>query len=317
MIVVERTDERFGPRRRQIVALFGAGLIGRSILTAFGKGGAVKARELPFTWNAEHRQLGELETIQQYILASYEDATISPVTAIDIVWAAGRSGFASPKDQTLPEVRAFEKILFFGLQLLGYTADARHSFHFISSAGGLFEGQRHVGQANLARPLRPYGHAKMQQERLLSGLPAPIRKMIYRPSSVYGFSGKGLRLGLVSTLVQNTIRHQASKIFGNSLTIRDYVLASDVGEFIAGRLRDFDKTSGIFTLASGKPTTIFEVLTRIERILGRKTFHAFDKARTNAMDICFSPAILPHGWHPTDLETGLRQTVHSLILHQV
>ena len=67
------------------------------------------------------------------------------------------------------------------------------------------------------------------------------------------------------------------------------------------------------TLASGKPTTIFEMLTRVETIIGRKLFYSFDNVSTNATDISFNPAILPQRWFPTDLDTGLRQTARRLV----
>ena len=309
MILMELSDDRSG---RQIIVLFGAGLIGQSIMAAIGKAGPLKVRDFSFTWDVEGHQAQELKAVQQYILALCNEESIWPVSRIDIVWAAGRSGFGSPEDQIIPEVRSFEKVLSLSLQLLDSDASARHSFHFLSSAGGLFEGQNNVDRTSLPRPLRAYGHAKLQQEQLLSGTPSRMRKMIYRPSSVYGFSSNRSRLGLVSALIQNSIRHTTSNIFGDSHTIRDYVLAADIGQFIAGRLRDGDAESQIFTLASGKPTTILEILHRIERILGRKLFFTFDKVRTNASDISFRPSVLPEFWRPTDLETGLRQTVRRL-----
>jgi UDP-glucose 4-epimerase len=315
MILMERNDEGSDPKRRQIIALFGVGLIGQSILAAISRMGPSKIRELSFTWNVDHHQSKELEAIQQYILAPHNEDAISSVSRIDIVWAAGQSGFGSSEDQVIPEVNAFKKVLCFSLQLLNSATNIRHSFHLMSSAGGLFEGQRNVDAASLPRPLRPYSCAKIQQELFLLEAFTRLRKFIYRPSSVYGFLGKEIRLGLVNVLIQNSIHHQTSNIFGNLDTIRDYVLASDIGHFVANRLRDIDSKSQMFTLASGKPTTVLEILRRIERIFGRKIFYCFDKIRTNATDISFNQSVLPKFWYPTDLETGLRQTVRFLVSH--
>ena len=307
MILLERST----PHGQQAVALFGVGLIGQAILDAISSAGLCRIREFSFTWNSERHQTQELESIERYILDLNRGATF-PISQIDIVWAAGHSGFGSSKDQIIPEMRAYQNVLSFSLKVLNDISDVRQSFHLISSAGGLFEGQRHVDRASLPRPLRPYSHAKIQQEQLLSELPERMRKAIYRLSSVYGFSATRGRLGLINTLIQNSIRHRSSNIFGNALTIRDYVLTSDVGKFITNRLRDMDAESCIFTLASGKPTTIIEILCRIEKIFGRKIYHTFDNIKENATDISFSSAILPKFWYPTDLETGLRQTVRFL-----
>ena len=312
MILIETRENEGEHRGRGAIALFGVGLIGRSILSAIGTG-AHKTRELPFSWNGEHDQTQELDVIQKNIFSAYDEDVTQPISRFDIVWAAGHAGFDSLENWVIPEVRAFEKVLSFSLQLQRRAPNARHSFHLISSAGGLFEGQKHVDGTNVPRPLRPYGHAKLQQERLLSRLPGQTRKIIYRLTSVYGFSGTGTRFGLVNTIIQNSVRRQSSSIFGNLQTIRDYVLVSDIGQFVAGRLRDLDLNSHIFSLASGKPTTIFEMLKRIEKIVGRKLFYTLDNVKTNVADMSFSPAILPQFWQPTDLETGLRKTVRSLM----
>ena len=313
MILVERKAQRGELQGRQIVILFGVGLIGRAVVAAVTRTGIERLIEVPFSWTSEHCQTRELEAIQQEIFASRSEAATPPISRVDIIWAAGRTGFSSSDDQIMPEVRAFEKAISFSLQLLRRVPDARHSFHLISSAGGLFEGQKHVDCTSLPRPLRPYSCAKLQQEQMLAGGPSQVRKMIYRLSTVYGFSGQGVRFGLVNTLIHNSIRRRSSNIFGNALTIRDYVLVSDVGKFIANRLQDIDENSRVLTLASGKPTTIFEMLNRIENIVGRKFFYSFDNISTNTTDISFSPAILPQLWFPTDLDTGLRQTARHLV----
>ena len=240
MILVQRMVQRGTVQGRQIVILFGVGLIGRAISTALIRMGIEKLVEFPFSWTLEKRQTRELELIQQNIFASHSEAQAPPISRVDIVWAAGRSGFHSSDDQIMLEVRAFEKALSFSLQLLRRVPHAQHSFHLISSAGGLFEGQTRVDRTSLPRPLRPYSRAKLQQEQTLAGSSVQVRKMIYRLSTVYGFSGRGGRLGLVNTLIQNSILRRSSYIVGNALTIRDYVLVSDVGKFIANCIQDID-----------------------------------------------------------------------------
>jgi nucleoside-diphosphate-sugar epimerase len=309
MILVECNDGSANSNTRRLVGLFGVGLIGQSIVAAIHRTRPYTVYKFSFTWNSEQKQLQELEAVQRHILAPRTDDRISQ---IDMVWAAGIGGFGASEDQITLEVRAFEKVLSFGLKLAYGTTDVRHSFHLLSSAGGLFEGQKHVNHYSRPRPLRPYSHGKIEQERMLLAVSAPMRTMIYRPSSVYGVSSKGSRLGLVNALIQNSVRHRTTNIVGNSQTIRDYVLASDVGQFVADKLRDLNAQSKIFTLASGKPTSIFEMLYRIEKILGRKLYFAFDKARSNAADTSFSRSVLPEFWCPTDLETGLRQSVRRL-----
>src|SRR5262249_7810010 len=146
---------------------------------------------------------------------------------------------------------------------------SRHRFHLLSSAGGLFEGQRFVDTSAKPAPRRPYGEAKLAQEERTAKLRPEVATSIYRPSSVYGFSGAGGRAGLVNTLIENTRKHCPSHIFGDSDTVRDYVLASDIGNFIAGRMSLPIERSRTFLLASGKPSSTQEILKISEKVMGR------------------------------------------------
>ena len=312
MILIERNDAGANVKGGQIIALFGAGLIGGSILKGVSRLGPHNMSGSPFTWNAGDLQVQELDIIRDRILALRKLAPTFPAFKIDIIWAAGRAGFSSSLEHIIPEMDAFKNVLGFARDLSGRAEIAGHSFHLISSAGGLHEGQRRVDSTSRPRPMRPYSYAKLEQERLLMASPPRIRKMIYRLSSVYGFSERGGRLGLINTIIHNSIRHRPSNIFGNALTIRDYILAADIGTFVANQVFGYDMKSRTFTLASGKPTTIFEILNRLEKIMHRKLLLKFDTMQVNATHISFSPSILPRRWYPTDLETGLRQTVSFL-----
>src|ERR1041385_672024 len=102
---------------------------------------------------------------------------------------------------------AFGEIVSFTGRLQHSLPDAHHAFHLLSSAGGLYNGQRNVGRDSVPFATNPYGRAKLEQERQLHLALAHTQRMIYRPASVYGFAGPGTRLGLVAALIHNSIRH--------------------------------------------------------------------------------------------------------------
>ena len=309
MIMVER--EAPLTRGDQVIALFGHGLIGRSITAAIGKSKQARWTRLPFTWDDGLAQPHELDTIERRILN--RPAGQPHVVRVDVIWAAGRSGFEASDEQTATELMVFSEIVSFAARLQNSLPDTHHAFHLLSSAGGLYNGQRNVGRANLPCATNPYGRAKLEQERQLHlGLPH-TQRLIYRPSSVYGFAGPGTRLGLVAALIHNSIRHRTSRIFGNPNTIRDYVLNADVGKFIRDRLDDPERRPGTFLLVSGKPTTVFEMMQKVSQVVGGRLYHRFDNIPSNATDISFSRAALPRSWQPTDIETGIRLTARALM----
>ena len=91
------------------------------------------------------------------------------------------------------------------------------------------------------------------------------------------------------------------------------MLNTDVGQFVSERLADPDERSEKFILASGKPTTIFEVLHKVGKVVGRHAYCKFESIRSNASDMSFSRSVLPPSWRPTDIETGIRHTARRLM----
>lgn len=315
MIIFQRPVIGLGQRSRHVVAMFGMGLVGRAIATSLLRLSDWTSQEFAFSWNDPSQRMADGKQIEQFLIgttpppAGYD---VYRVGRLDIVWAAGRAGFASSQAEVEQELEAFQDVLKLSERLCQQAPTAQHAFHLFSSAGGLFEGQRQVTRETTPAPQRPYGTLKLEQEKHLAATPQEVAKLIYRPSSVYGYSGTGLRVGLVSALVQNGIRHRVSRIFGEPHTIRDYVLASDIGTFLAKHLTGPPSNSQIFLLASGKPSSMFEMLHKIEQAVGRKLYCQFDSQPSNASHISFCKSALPVSWHPTGLDTGIRQTALQL-----
>ena len=207
------------------------------------------------------------------------------------------------------EMEAYRDVVVLVKEIHRNLHDAPVFFHMVSSAGGLFEGQCNVTSDTPPQPVRPYGILKWGQEKYASNLcGSGLNVLIYRPSSVYGYIGKDGRLGLVPTLIHNGRHMKVSYIFGSIDTLRDYVLASDIGIFIADSILEPDSGFRLFTLASGKPSTIFEILRSVEGLLRRKLYLQFNATDRNSAHNSYSRSILPGAWKPTDLQTGIRRT---------
>lgn len=291
------------------IALFGAGLVGRAVIGALRRRGGATFVELPLDWNDAPRRAVDLTGLTNALLARRDTARIQ---ALDIVWAAGKAGFGAGPDELAREMESFRDILNWTESVSSLLPGARAGFHLLSSAGGLFEGQRFVHLASPPQPLRPYGAAKLEQEGLVGRLPAGMVTQIYRPSSIYGFSGHGGRSGLINTLILNAKRHSVSRIFGGLDTVRDYVLATDIATFIAARIIRPETQSQIYLLASGKPASVSEIVRVVSEVIGNPLYLKLDVQPSNASHITFRPSALPVGWRPTDLETGIRLVMRKL-----
>lgn len=302
-----------GPGGKDRAALlFGGGLIGSRIEHAILKCALMQSDTLPFVWEDEATWSAQLTSIESAALSARTSETESDPAAVDIVWAGGTSGFGSATETVTRETNLVEAVLAFADGFAARHPGTQVSFHYVSSAGGLFEGLTHCGPDTSPRPLRPYGQAKLAQEEAVRAASSLARCCIYRPSSVYGYSPGGRR-GLITALIANALTSQTTRIVGNPNTIRDYVLASDVGAFIAGEVVSMPAPGGrTYLLANGRPMSVFEVIQRVRQVVPVPLLLQYDPHPDNARDMSFSPSALPKTWQPTDCETGIRLTASRI-----
>ena len=284
--------------------IFGAGLIGSRIGTALarrGWAGASTSAESPTPWHDDKALVRHLAEVERRVLDPAASRT-------DIVWSAGRAGFAADETQTRGEEQNFLRLLDLVSRLLQRT-EAELVFHLISSAGGLFEGQRHVDAESRPQPKRPYGVLKLRLEEHLSSFRAarPMARHVYRLASVYGPAPHGGRRGLVPTLLHNAREGRATPIVGQLTTLRDYVFTEDVARRLADACTGPVGRDRCEILASGKPTTIHEIVHHVRRVVHRVPALVFAARRDNSTDITFAPSALPADWSTTDLETAIFQ----------
>jgi UDP-glucose 4-epimerase len=312
MILLDWPAGQSPERVRQIALFFGVGLIGSAIVTAVQVRVPVRRRDFPFDWSDSAERAKHISSILSAVrdLAA-ADTRRSEALRVDLIWSAGRGGFGSLPAELASEQRVFLEVVELGRELCEISECA--TFHFLSSAGGLFEGQRNIDANSAPAPLRPYGLAKLQQEEFLAALPQEMRILVYRPTSVYGFASARSRKGLVTTLVQNAIRCQTTRIFGGPDTIRDFLFADDVGAFIADQIASPVGSSKTMILASGKPTAIPELTAIVQRAVHRQLYFQYESKPSNALIICVRPSALPAGWRSTPLEIGVYRTAARVI----
>lgn len=295
---------RVGGQDGLCVALFGLGLIGGAVDRALRLRFQAEGRDFPYDWH-------DAGLRQQQRLAIH--AGLPATGRLAMVWTGGQSGFGSTDADMAQETGIVAELIAMAETL---RRDRPVDFHLMSSAGGLFESQTHCSEHSIPHPLRPYGTGKLMQEQALAQAGALSRRHIYRPSSVYGVT-RSKRVGLVTALISNAMQGKTTRIFGNPNTLRDYVLADDIGHYLARRIvapgmDGPDPDVLTFLLASGRSASVFEVIERIRERVERPLLLQFDPHPSNVRDMSFLPSALPADWQATPLASGISRIVTHL-----
>jgi UDP-glucose 4-epimerase len=288
-----------------LVIMFGLGMIGSAIRDSLLDFEYHLMAKIDFDWQDAQQRESAFSLIETSCLA-YSP----PPERVSIVWSAGKGAFHSTQDELSRENIPFMDTVDFVLKLRKALDSARFDFHYISSAGGLFEGQRVINDKSIPAPVRPYGRLKLAQEQVLMNSLGKNEIAFYRPSSVYGPMVQKSQQGLINNLVSNGRNRRVTVLDAHVMALRDYVFSGDIGNFVAKRIRSGNTEldgSPVHFLVSSRCSSIFEVVQKIERTLKLNLQFRYDESFGNNSNITFSDSVLPPGWSPSTLDVGIRQ----------
>lgn len=298
MIIIAHRE---GPGRA--VLLFGLGGVGRALRDALTGHVGETVDEFKTDWGERTRFREGLDEVVQCC----ERLALAGCKTFHVAWCAGKAGFGSTVQEVRAELELFKDVV--GLETRLAALGAVY-YHVVSSAGGLFEGQRLVGPDTAPIPLRPYGEMSLAKETLALAMEKPEGVCVYRPSAVYGASSPTGRLGLIGALIRNSLLCRETAIVGRLATLRDFVHVSDVASFICRKIRGDIGGRHVWMLVSGRPVSIGEVVRLVER-QGRPAFLRLDSSPANAADITFSPAARAPGFESGELGARINKLYPS------
>jgi len=188
-------------------------------------------------------------------------------------------------------------------------------FVFTSSGGVIYGEARTPAPEDIPPfPICPYGISKWSGEEYVKfyGRERELSYTILRYANVYGprQDPKG-EAGVVAIFSYQLLRGEKSVLYGFGKMVRDYVY---VGDVVSANLLAMERGDGeVINIGTGKGTTVEELFSLLENIVGVKGKPEFAPARpgelqSNMVDISKAKAVL--GWEPEhSLKEGLRITV--------
>lgn len=312
------TDQPPAESPARTFAIFGAGLIGSAIIGAMRAAARLKANFIPVDWSDPASFARDLASTEMWIGTALDQSRHSTgsepgrntvCVSLRLLWSAGRAGFGASDEETRLELDKFTAVLQMLDRIGKRTQGISITFYLISSAGGLFEGQRNVSAESVTAPRRPYGRLKQKQEELLQASTLPMVKKVYRLTSVYGYVRHHQRQGLIPSLIANGLAQQVCRISGRPTTLRDFIWIDDVAAFMSRALLNDDEAArnSLSLLASSKPSSILEIQQYVVRTLRHALYVAYEKDAGNGEDMSFAHAATASGWRSTDLQSNIRK----------
>lgn len=143
---------------------------------------------------------------------------------------------------------------------------------FISSGGTVYGVNQKTPISELAQtlPINSYGATKLSIEKYLAVYSHlyGIDYKVLRVSNIYGpYQRPGRNQGVIAEFISRSINCEPLEIWGNGLTVRDYIYVKDVVKAILSVL-EYDGTYNIFNIGSGTGISLINIVQSIEQVLG-------------------------------------------------
>jgi len=166
------------------------------------------------------------------------------------------------------------------------------------------------------KPTTPYGASKIASDHLLSSyyMTFGIDVSILRPFNVYGpRQNEGTYAGVIPLTIKRILQGDSPVIHGDGLQTRDYTYVTDLVEATIKTYKVKATRGKPLNIASGKETTIKELISKIAKLMNCKKPIIYDKPRPGDVRRFFGSDSLAKkliNYQPkVDFEEGLKHTI--------
>lgn len=291
----------------------GAGFIGTNLV------GYLSQRGFGNLVVLDNESLGDRRNIQEFdhefIKGDIRDPRCLEAALRDAEIVVHLAADTRVMDSIADPVRNFDTNVIGTFQLLNLARAGGIRRIVVASTGGaiLGEAQPPIHEEMVARPLAPYGASKLAAEGYCSAFCAAYGMSIIclRFSNVYG-PGSFHKGSVVAHFFKRLMAGEDVVVYGDGSQKRDFLF---VGDLMDGILQAIQlRRDGVFQFASGKATSINELLAEMRSVLGpqftsRVIYRDFQAGEVRETWCDISKARRELGFNPcTTLPAGLRKT---------
>lgn len=167
------------------------------------------------------------------------------------------------KQNLLPSINLLDAIVESGVK----------RFVYFSSGGTVYgiPDQVPIPETHPLRPINSYGIVKVATESFvqLFSRNYGTSSLIIRPSNPFGPRQKTVGLqGVIVTFLSRAYRGEPIEVWGDGTVVRDYIYIDDLIEFCVKAI--LSDQVGVFNVGSGVGRSINQVISSIEKTIGRK-----------------------------------------------
>ncbi|WP_434997441.1 NAD-dependent epimerase/dehydratase family protein [Vibrio scophthalmi] len=187
---------------------------------------------------------------------------------------------------------------------------------FISSGGTVYGDPEYlpIDERHPTEPRVSYGITKLAIEKylLMYQKKHGIKVNILRVTNPYGERQRvEAAQGAIGVFLNKSLLNQPIEIWGDGEVIRDYIYVKDVAEAFACAI-SYEGSQSVFNISSGIGTTLNELISIIERTLGREIGKTYRPGRSFDVPVSVldnSLAFRELGWQPkVDIGNGIAKT---------
>ena len=187
---------------------------------------------------------------------------------------------------------------------------------FISSGGTVYGDPAYlpIDEKHPTDPKVSYGISKLAIEKylLLYQHLHGIKANILRVANPYGERQRvETAQGAITVFLDKALRGRPIEIWGDGTVTRDYLYVTDVADAFACAVH-YDGPASVFNVSSGRGTSLNEIISMIEDILGRAVERTYRPGRPFDVPVSVLDNALAWkelGWKPTiPLDAGIART---------